>query len=360
MKRRDFLATCTLGALPAPWAIGNAADASRPANDVPLSLSRQHDGAELQRPRITLISCGGAGRALCRGISPTAMGIHRHWVLDSSPRALRASGPDSRTLLLGAGEQKPKTPETARQATHQQSGEIAGFIRDSDLLIIAAGLGGATGSGAALAVSEMAVASGIPSLLVATQPFGFEDALRQQRARQALDELTQARRHLLKIDLNALSTARNQENTLADVLVVAREAFTQALSHNASRWQQDGLIATDFADLLELLGPANEGRIGSVGWGEAQGLNRAEQATWLALHHPLLRQTLRDPKHLNGLSVTIRSARGSLRLAEVRAVMQALKAQCGDDDVPMLFDTASCAGLGERFQVSLWVMRTMT
>lgn len=160
-------------------------------------------------------------------------------------------------------------------------------------MIISAGLGGA-----ALALSEMAATSGIPSLLIATQPFGFEDALRQARARQVLDALTQARRHLLKIDLNALLTAKNQENTLADGPSVAREAFPQAL------------------------------------------------------HHPLLRQTLRESEHLSGISVTIRSAQGNLRLA----VMQALRAHCGED-VPMLFDTNAHPRFGERLQVSLWSMR---
>jgi cell division protein FtsZ len=356
MKRRNFLAACSLGSVSLPWAIGNTVASGQPLSDAALSLTAQRDSAEFQAPRISLISCGGAGRALCRDISPSVMGIHQHWVLDSSPRALRASGPDSRTLLLGAGVQKPKSVEAAWQATHQHGGEIAGFIRDSDLVIIAAGLGGATGSGAALALSEMAATSGIPSLLIATQPFGFEDALRQARARQVLDALTQARRHLLKIDLNALSTARNQESTLADGLAVAREAFTQALSHSASRWQQDRLIATDFADFLQLLGSGNEARIGSVGWGEAQGPNRAEQASWLALHHPLLRQTLRESEHLSGISVTIRSAQGNLRLAEVQAVMQALRAHCGED-VLMLFETDAHPRIGERLQVSLWAMR---
>ena len=103
-----------------------------------------------------------------------------------------------------------------------------------------------------------------------------------------------------------------------------------------------------------LLGPAHESRVGSIGWGQARGARRAEQAAWLALNHPLLRQTLREPEQLSGLSITLKSANNTVRLAEVHTVRRMIVARCGEG-VDMLFDTA--VGVEEGLQISLWAMR---
>lgn len=356
MKRRQFLTTCALSALPAGWARADFRNMPPAGHSFSNTVPLGSEAAE-SKPRIALITCGGAAQALCRGMRPAEAGLYRHLALDSSPRGMRSRPASLSRLIIDAGR-KPKTPQAARQATRLLDAEIAKAIHGSDLLIIAAGLGGVAGTGIALGVQDLAADLGIPTLQVATQPFAFEVAARHQRARQALDELHQSRRHVLKIDLNLLLTARNQEMRLEEVLAVAREAFAQALVHTAGRWQQDSLAASDFADFQQLLGPAHESRIGGIGWGEARGAQRAQQAAWLALQHPLLRKTMREPGPLTGLSVTLRSAGETLRLAEVRTVMQMLGDHCGKD-VPMLFDTASCASLGDSLQVSLWATRTM-
>jgi cell division protein FtsZ len=355
MKRRQFPSSLALAALPAPPSWAGVAGLS-PAASKPDQMITPHIAGTETTPRITLVSCGGAAQALCRGMRPAEVGLHRHLALDSSPRTLRTSHPASLTCLVSDGDGKPKTPAAARQATHQLANDIGSVMRGSDLLIIAAGLGGIAGTGVALGVQDIAAELGIPTLQIATQPFAFEDAARQQTAEQALAELQATGRHLLKIDLKTLSTAKGPETRLEDALAMAREAFAQALAHTAGRWQQDSRIAIDFADFQQLLGPTNESRTGSIGWGQASGPNRAEQAAWLALNHPLLRQTLRNPDQLAGLSVTLQSANNSLRPTEVRAVLQMIEARCGKK-TDVLLDTA--LGVGEGLQVRLWAIRMM-
>ena len=300
--------------------------------------------------RITMISCGGAAQALCRGMRPAALGLTLHLALDSSLRALRACHPESQTCLVSTPDGKPKTPAAARQATQQLASTIGSVMHGSHLLIIAAGLGGAAGTGMALGVQDIAADLGIPTLLVLTSPFAFEDSARHQIAEQALAELRRAGRHLLKIDLKILSTAKGPETQLTDALIIARKAFEQALAHTAGRWQQQSCVGVDFDEFVRMLGPDNESRISCVGWGEARGSNRVQQATWLALNHPLLRQTLRNTEQLTGISVTLQCDYKTMRLANITTVMDTIKARVSEN-TDFFYDTA--VGVGDAMQISL-------
>lgn len=161
MKRRQFLGSCALAALPLTptWAGLAAFHPPAPSEPGQKGTSLIEEGET--SPRITLVSCGGAAQALCRGLRPADLGLHRHLALDSSPRACH---PESQRWVVSAGERKPKTPEAARHATHRFAGDIGKVMHGSDLVIIAAGPGGAAGTGIALGVQDIAARLGIPTL----------------------------------------------------------------------------------------------------------------------------------------------------------------------------------------------------
>ena len=196
------------------------------------------------------------------------------------------------TKGLGAG----MNPELGKKAAQESVAEISQVLQGSDMVFLAAGLGGGTGGGATPVVARLAKEQGALTVAVVGMPFSFEGSWRTRLAQAALKELELTVDTLLVIPNDKVLEAASLDITLLDAFWSADEVLRQAVQGISDLITKPGLINVDFADVRNLM--ARSGRA-VFGMGKAKGEHRITQALNRALNSPFL-------------SLSIQGARGIL------------------------------------------------
>ncbi|MEM3807527.1 MAG: cell division protein FtsZ [Nitrososphaerota archaeon] len=187
------------------------------------------------------------------------------------------------TKFHGAGG----NPEIGRVAAEESIEEIRGALQDSDLVFIAAGLGGGTGTGAAPLVAKVAKELGAIVVGVVTMPFRFEGNVRRRIAIKGLEELQKYTNTVVVIDNNRLLELYPQYN-LKTAFSLADEVINNMILSITESIVKPSLINIDFEDFKAVV---SQGKLASLGIGRSSSPNRAEEATFNALQSPLLEGT---------------------------------------------------------------------
>jgi len=187
------------------------------------------------------------------------------------------------TKFHGAGG----NPEIGRVAAEESIEEISGALQDSDLVFIAAGLGGGTGTGAAPLVAKVAKELGAIVVGVVTMPFRFEGNVRRRIAIKGLEELQKYTNTVVVIDNNRLLELYPQYN-LKTAFSLADEVINNMILSITESIVKPSLINIDFEDFKAVV---SQGKLASLGIGRSSSPNRAEEATFNALQSPLLEGT---------------------------------------------------------------------
>lgn len=185
------------------------------------------------------------------------------------------------TKGLGAGA----NPEVGRQAALEDRERIAAAIKGADMVFIAAGMGGGTGTGAAPIVAEVAKELGILTVAVVTKPFGFEGKKRALVAEQGLKQLAEHVDSLITIPNEKLMAVLGKNAKLTDAFDEANNVLKGAVQGIADLITQPGLINVDFADVRTVMSEMGQAMMGT---GVASGENRAAKAAEAAIRSPLL------------------------------------------------------------------------
>jgi len=194
-------------------------------------------------------------------------------------------------ILLGPSVTKSHgaggNPEVGRIAAEESVEEIRQALQDSDLVFIAAGLGGGTGTGAAPLVAKVAKELGAIVVGVVTMPFRFEGNVRRRIAIRGLEELQKYTNTVVVIDNNRLLELYPQYN-LKTAFSLADEVINNMILSITESIVKPSLINIDFEDFKAVVG---QGKLASLGIGRSSSPNRAEEATFNALQSPLLEGT---------------------------------------------------------------------
>ena len=185
------------------------------------------------------------------------------------------------TKGLGAGAD----PEKGRQAALEAKEELASAIEGTDMLFIAAGMGGGTGTGAASVIAQIARDAGVLTVAVVTKPYEFEGAKRMLHADQGIEALSEWVDSLIVIPNEKLSEVYGGENSIFSSFDNANEVLKGAVKGIAEIITIRGFINVDFADVKTVMSGRGKAMMGS---GCATGDNRAEEAVQGALNSPLL------------------------------------------------------------------------
>ncbi|MDF7667138.1 cell division protein FtsZ [Orbaceae bacterium ESL0727] len=185
------------------------------------------------------------------------------------------------TKGLGAGA----NPEVGRNSAEEDRELIRNAIEGADMVFIAAGMGGGTGTGAAPVVAEIAKELGILTVAVVTKPFGFEGKKRMAFAEQGIAELAKHVDSLITIPNDKLLKVLGRGVTLLDAFAAANGVLKGAVQGIAELITKPGLINVDFADVRTVMSEMGYAMMGS---GKASGDNRAEEAAEMAISSPLL------------------------------------------------------------------------
>jgi len=185
------------------------------------------------------------------------------------------------TKGLGAGAD----PEIGRTSAEESVTEIRDALDRSDMVFIAAGMGGGTGTGASPVAARLSRENGALTVAVVTKPFRFEGDPRMKRAMEGIEALKKQVDSLIIIPNERLKSLGDKATPLKDLFVKADEVLLQAVKGIADLIMSRGFINLDFADVkkvMEQMGTA------LMGMGRASGENRACEAAQKAINSPLL------------------------------------------------------------------------
>ncbi|WP_025821042.1 cell division protein FtsZ [Shewanella marina] len=269
---------------------------------------------------------GGGGNAVEHMVKHNIEGVD-FIATNTDAQALRKS-PAGSTIQLGQDVTKGlgagANPEVGRLAAEEDRESIRDAIRGSDMIFIAAGMGGGTGTGAAPVVAEVAREEGILTVAVVTKPFPFEGKKRMAYAEQGIAELAKHVDSLITIPNEKLLKVLGRGTTLLDAFAAANNVLLGAVQGIAELITRPGLINVDFADVRTVMSEMGNAMMGT---GVASGEDRAEEAAEAAVASPLLEDI--DLAGARGVLVNI-TAGMDMGIDEFETVGNHVKAYASD------------------------------
>ncbi|MBO5713827.1 MAG: cell division protein FtsZ [Clostridia bacterium] len=193
------------------------------------------------------------------------------------------------TKGLGAGSD----PNVGEAAAEESKEEIAQALQGTDLLFIAAGMGGGTGTGAASVVARIARELGVLTVAVVTKPFAFEGRVRNENANKGISNLKKYVDTLVIIPNDKLTQFLPPNTGVLDAFKVADDMLKQGIVGIVDLIATPSVINLDFADVNTVM--RNQG-LAHMGIGRAKGENRVIEAVRQAVSSPLLETTIEGAK----------------------------------------------------------------
>lgn len=181
---------------------------------------------------------------------------------------------------LGAG----MNPDIGRQAAEESRPQIEEALRGADMVFLAAGMGGGTGTGAISIAAEIARDLGILTVAVVTKPFFFEGSRRAQIAEEGLVKLRDRVDAYLVVPNDRIFNIIDQNTPLNEAFEAIDEILKHSVRGVAELINVPGIINTDFADIKTVL---QEAGMALIGIGKASGADRAVNAVKAAVGSPL-------------------------------------------------------------------------
>ncbi len=292
-----------------------------------------HRASDVSGARIRVVGVGGAGtNAVNRMIEAGLSGVEfiamntDALVLETSLAPVRLHLGEDHVRGLGAGGR----PEVGRAAAEQSKSEIKRLLDESDMVFIAAGMGGGTGTGAAPVVAEVAREMGALTVAVVTKPFTFEGPVRGRTAEQGVDALRATVDTVITVPNDRLLSIADKRVTLVDAFRMADEVLRQGVQGISDIITIPGVVNVDFADVEATMRMAGTA---IMGVGSASGDRRAVEAARLAISSPLLECSIEG-----ALRVLINVTSGpDLTLPEVYEATQMVTDLCDPRDASIYF-----------------------
>ena len=248
---------------------------------------------------------------------------------------------NSATKGLGAGGKW----EVGREAALEDRERIAELIDGADMLFIAAGMGGGTGTGAAPVVAEVAKDLGILAVAVVTKPFSFEGK-RMRSAETGLKSLSEHVDSLIVIPNEKLIAVMGGNAKLTDAFIAANDVLHNAVSGISEIISKPGMINVDFADVKTVMSEIGMAMMGSA---DASGEDRARAAAEAAVASPLLENI--DLKGARGVLVNITSD-DSLTMQEYYEVMNTIQSFAAEE-ATVIVGTSFDEAMGSSLRVTM-------
>ncbi|WP_419148479.1 cell division protein FtsZ [Pseudoalteromonas 'SMAR'] len=270
---------------------------------------------------------GGGGNAVEHMVNQEIEGV-RFIVANTDAQALRRSSADVTVQLgtqitsgLGAGA----NPEVGKSAAEEDIETIKSSLEGADMVFIAAGMGGGTGTGAAPVVARVAKELGILTVAVVTRPFDLEGKKRMAAAEQGISELSEIVDSLITIPNNKLLKVLGKGTTLLDAFAKANDVLYGAVQGIAELITRSGLINVDFADVRTVMSAMGTAMMGTA---SATGPDRAQEAAEAAISSPLLEDV--DLTGAKGILVNI-TAGMDITIEEFEVVGNHVKALASEN-----------------------------
>lgn len=277
-------------------------------------------------PVITVFGVGGGGsNAVDNMIASNLQGVN-FVVANTDAQALSTSLAEHKIQLgkttMGAGAD----PQVGAAAAEESYNEIKSYIENSNMLFIAAGMGGGTGTGAAPVVARIAKELNILTVGVVTKPFALEGSQRMRIAEAGIAELQKYVNTTIVIPNQHLFRISNQDTTFIEAFKLADTVLRDAVTNITNLIHLPGLINLDFADIVTII---SKGGKSMMGTGEASGEDRAVRAAEIAISNPLLDNS--SIKKAAGVLIHITGGT-DMTLIEVDEAVNRIRKEMNDDE----------------------------
>jgi cell division protein FtsZ len=303
---------------------------------------------ELQ-PRLLVMGVGGAGgNAINEMIENNLQGVE-FIAVNTDAQDLKLSKCKTRIQIglnltkgLGAGAKL----DIGQAAADESLNEIVNTLQGANMVFIAAGMGGGTGTGAAHVIARAAKELNILTVGVVTLPFLYEGPSRMRRAQQGLEELRKHVDTIIVIPNQNLFKIANEQTTFEDSFNLSNNVLMHGVQSITDLMVRPGLINLDFADVETVMASMGKAMMGT---GEAEGDGRALQAAEMAISNPLIDDyTLKGAK---GLLVNITGGK-DLKLFEVDEAVNKVRAEV-DPEAELIIGAITDSELDGKMRVSI-------
>ncbi len=304
---------------------------------------------ESRGPRIKVVGVGGGGgnainNMIDRGIAGVEFLVANTDVqaldLNKAPARLQL-GKDS-TRGLGAGAK----PDVGSSAAKESIDRIEELLHGANMVFIAAGMGGGTGTGAAPIIADVARRQGALTVGVVTKPFAFEGARRRKQAERGIEALKQAVDTLIIVPNDRLLSMCSKDTTMLDAFKLADQVLFNAVKGISDIITQQGVINVDFADAVAVMTAQG---LALMGIGRGSGEKRAIDAVHAAISSPLLEEVSIDGA--TGILVNVTGG-PSLTLHEVNEAI-ALIEDAAHEDCNIIFGYVVDETLGDDVTITV-------
>jgi cell division protein FtsZ len=295
---------------------------------------------------IRVVGIGGAGlNALDRMIDAGITGVEFVAVNTDIQQLHMSDAPVKihigRELTEGLGS--GADPDVGRQAAEEAYDQIKRALRGSDMVFVAAGEGGGTGSGGAPVIARIARELGSLAVGIVTTPFRFEGTRRKGAADVGVQALRDACDTVIVVPNDRLLEVLEKDTSMLDAFKIADDVLRQGVQGICDLITMPGLINLDFADVRTVM---QDGGNALMGIGYATGENRAREAAERALRSPLIDTELTGAR---GILLSIAGG-DDLSLFEVNEAAEVVR-QGAVDDTNLIFG----ATIDDRLTGQLWV-----
>lgn len=297
---------------------------------------------------IKVIGVGGGGNNAVNSMIDAQVNTAEFIAVNTDLQALNLSKA-TRKIQIGIEETKGlgagSNPEVGEKSAEETKDEIIEAIRGTDLLFIAAGMGGGTGTGAAPVIARLAKDMGILTVAVVTKPFSFEGKVRNENAAKGLTNLKKYVDTLVVIPNDKLLQVLPASTGIFDAFKVADDLLKQGISSIVDLITIPSLINLDFADVSTIM--RNQG-LAHMGIGVASGENRIIEAVRQAVSSPLLETTIEGAR---GVILNVSGGK-SLGIGEVNDAAKLVQSII-DDSANIIFGTTFDENLGENVKITV-------
>ena len=308
-------------------------------------------GPELRelKPRILVLGVGGAGGNALNGMIEAGMEGVEFVAVNTDAQDLANNKAGGKIQLganltkgLGAGAKH----EIGQAAAEESLNDIVDYIKGSNMVFITAGMGGGTGTGASHVIARAAKELNILTVGVVTLPFSYEGPKKMRIALQGLEEL---KKHLdtnIIVPNQNLFKITNEKTGFKNSFALSNNVLKFGVQSITDLMVKPGLVNCDFADVETIMKGMGKAMMGT---GEAEGENRAEEATNAALYNPLI-----DEYSLKGAKGLLLNVTGGsdLTLFEVDYISNKIRAEV-DSEAEIIFGSIEDESLNGKIRVSI-------
>ena len=310
--------------------------------------SQEDSGISKFVANIKVIGVGGGGNnAVNRMIDENIEGVE-FWVTNTDAQVLFASKCTNRFPLgynvtkgLGAGAD----PEIGRLSAEDSEEQIRNCLRGADMIFIAAGMGGGTGTGAAPVIAKVAKELGALTIGIVTRPFSFEGKTRNNNAVEGLQKLRE--------NVDSLIVVSNDQLLQVSGDIPLKDSFKEAdnvLAHSVKTITdlilRPAIINLDFADVRTTM---KDKGTALIGMGIGEGDNKAVEAASTAVTSPLLEASIKGAKN----AIVNVSGGPSMTLVDANEAVDIVRDAAGDNDINVIFGVSLDEALGDKMLVTV-------